>query len=205
MLSRVADSIYWMHHYIERAENVARFIDVNLHLMLDLAVGTTEQWQPLVDATGDRQVFAERYGEATRDNVVAFLTFDTENPNSIVSCLRLARDNARSVREVISSEMWEQVNRFYLMVRQAAVQQRLMDAPHDFFPKSKTPAVSLSGWPMSPCRTAKVWGQRSRLPANMGWLQWPICPAWPVRRPSRSAQRPLRCRAVRIFWRRLSA
>jgi uncharacterized alpha-E superfamily protein len=71
MLSRVADAIYWMTRYIERAENVARFIDVNLHLMLDLATGVDEQWQPLVETTGDRQVFAERYGEATCDNEVA--------------------------------------------------------------------------------------------------------------------------------------
>src|ERR671924_1479431 len=138
MLSRVAESIYWMSRYIERAENVARFIDVNLHLMLDLPAGTTEQWAPLVDTTGDEVLFQERYGEATRENVVAFLTFDTGNPNSIYSCLRAARDNARSVREVISSEMWEQVNTFYLMVREAAFSDfDVMFEPHDFFTRVK--------------------------------------------------------------------
>ena len=60
MLSRVADSIYWMSRYIERAENVARFIDVNLNLMLDLPVGSAQQWQPLVETTGDAQEFARR-------------------------------------------------------------------------------------------------------------------------------------------------
>ena len=120
MLSRVADSIYWMHRYTERAENVARFIDVNLRLLLDLPPGTTEQWQPLVDTTGDQALFREHYGQATQENVIMFLTFDTNNLNSIYSCLRMARENARSVREVISSEMWEQLNRFYLMVRNAA-------------------------------------------------------------------------------------
>ena len=64
MLSRVADSIYWMSRYIERAENVARFIDVNLNLMLDLPVGSIQQWQPLVDTTGDTEAFDERYGDA---------------------------------------------------------------------------------------------------------------------------------------------
>ena len=137
MLSRVADSIYWMNRYIERAENVARFIDVNLHLMLDLPAGTTEQWAPLVDTTGDEELFQERYGEATRDNVIAFLTFDTDNPNSIYSCLRAARENARSVREIISSEMWEQVNTLYLMVRDAAAQGRVMAEPHAFFTEVK--------------------------------------------------------------------
>ena len=62
MLSRVADSIYWLNRYIERAENVARFIDVNLQLMLDLPAGTTEQWAPLVYITGDEDLFQERYG-----------------------------------------------------------------------------------------------------------------------------------------------
>src|SRR6266571_7497522 len=137
MLSRVADSIYWMTRYIERAENVARFIDVNLQLMLDLPAGITEQWAPLVDITDDQLLFQERYGATTRQNVVAFLTFDTGNPNSIYACLRAARENARSVREVISSEMWEQVNTFYLMVRDAAAQGRVTAEPHAFFTEVK--------------------------------------------------------------------
>ena len=72
MLSRVAESMYWMSRYIERAENVARFIDVNLKLMLDLPSGSAQQWQPLVDITGDTQEFVERYGAANaaqRDRV----------------------------------------------------------------------------------------------------------------------------------------
>ena len=137
MLSRVADSIYWMNRYIERAENVARVTDVNLQLMLDLPVGTPEQWEPLVHSTGDYSIFKERYGEGTKENVVAFLTFDASNPNSIFSCLRAARENARSVRENITSEMWEQVNKFYLMVRSAASDESAMGSPHDFFSEIK--------------------------------------------------------------------
>jgi uncharacterized alpha-E superfamily protein len=124
MLARVADSIYWMSRYVERAENVARFIDVNLNLMLDLPAGSPQQWQPLVNTTGDAAEFAKRYGTATQRNVIQFLTFDQENVNSIRSCLRAARENARSVREIISSEMWEQVNQFYLMVNSADAQSR---------------------------------------------------------------------------------
>jgi uncharacterized alpha-E superfamily protein len=137
MLSRVADSIYWISRYIERAENVARFIDVNLNLMLDLPVGTSEQWAPLVHTTGDLLLFQQRCGQTTKENVEAFLTFDTDNPNSILSCLRMARENARSVREIISSEMWEQVNTFYLMVRAAASEGRIMEAPQQFFTEVK--------------------------------------------------------------------
>jgi len=138
MLSRVADSIYWMSRYIERAENVARFIDVNLNLMLDLRVGATQQWQPLVDTTGDTQAFKERYGRATRRNVISFLCFDSENPNSIVSCVRTARENARSVREVISSEMWEQINQFYLMVNSTTAKAESLTDPQEFFASVKT-------------------------------------------------------------------
>jgi uncharacterized alpha-E superfamily protein len=133
MLSRVADSLYWLSRYIERAENVARFIDVNLHLILDLPAGGSEQWKPLVITTGDDDLFAKHHTDATRENVVQFLTFERENPNSIVSCLRAARENARSVREIISSEMWEQVNIFYLMVHDSATTIRVRDSPYEFF------------------------------------------------------------------------
>ena len=116
LLSRVADSVYWMGRYIERAENVARFLDVNQNLMLDLPRGFGDQWQPIVDTTGDRAKFQELYGTPTRENVVRFLAFDARNPNSICSCVLAARENARSVRETISSEMWQQINSLYLLI-----------------------------------------------------------------------------------------
>ena len=120
LLSRVADAVYWMARYIERAENVARFLGVNLHLQLDLPMEPMHQWQPLIEASGDRDEFQQRYGVATQANVVEFMILDTANPSSICSCLRAARQNARSVRETISSEMWEQVNAMYLRMQAAA-------------------------------------------------------------------------------------
>lgn len=137
MLSRVADAVYWMSRYIERAENVARFVDVNLNLMLDLPVGSTQQWQPLVDITGDTQAFAERHGIASQPNVIQFLTFDPHNVNSICSCLRAARENARSVRELISSEMWEQLNRSYLRVTAAGGPGGHLTDPQELFESVK--------------------------------------------------------------------
>lgn len=133
MLSRVANSIYWMSRYVERAENVARFIEVNLHLMLDDATEGAKQWAPLVNTTGDHADFKARYGFATQENVIRFLAIDPENPNSIYSCVRAARENARSVREIISSEMWLQLNTFYLMIKSAAEDRRALDDPHEFF------------------------------------------------------------------------
>ena len=91
MLSRVADSVFWMARYVERAENVARFIDVNHNLTLDLGEELGDQWAPLVYTTGDHELFFQHYPTPTRDNVLQFLTFDTENPNSILSCVTRAR------------------------------------------------------------------------------------------------------------------
>ncbi len=145
MLSRVANSIYWMSRYTERAENVARFIDVNLQMMLDLPSGSGEQWQPLVIITGDDARFAARYESPTRENVIQFLVFDAENPNSIVSCLRAARENARSVRDAISPEMWEQINTCYLMVNSAALDKRIRSSPNNFFSEVKKASALFDG------------------------------------------------------------
>lgn len=133
MLSRVAESIYWMGRYFERAENVARIVDANYHMILDLPTGVGEQWEPLVVTTGDEELFEKFHDDYNRENVVNFLTFDNRNPNSILSCLRMARENARSVREWISSEMWQQVNTFYLLVKDASQQGGSIELPHDFF------------------------------------------------------------------------
>ncbi len=139
MLSRVADSIYWLNRYMERAENVARFVDVHLHLQLDAAFGVDEQWAPIIATTGDHADFAKRYDLPSRENVLRFLSFDEANPNSIASCLRAARENARAVREIISSEMWEQVNRAYLAVRDASANAAAsLDSPHEFFAAVKS-------------------------------------------------------------------
>jgi uncharacterized alpha-E superfamily protein len=137
MLSRVADSIYWMSRYVERAENVARFIEVNLQLMLDSPSGEDQQWAALVSTTGDHEAFLKKYGTATQQNVIHFLTFDAENPNAVVSCIRGARENARTIREIISSDMWLQLNKFYLMVTAAAADKTAQSDPHEFFDEVK--------------------------------------------------------------------
>src|SRR5260370_26534703 len=146
MLSRVADSIYWMSRYVERAENVARFIDVNLQLMLDSSPGQEkQQWMPLVSTTGDHTEVERRYGEGSQPNVIRFLTFDAENPNSILSCLRAARENARTVREIISSEMWLQLNKFFLMVTSAATDGEYLNSHLDFFAEVKNASHLFTG------------------------------------------------------------
>jgi uncharacterized alpha-E superfamily protein len=145
MLSRVADAIYWIFRYVERTENVARFIDVNLHLMLDMPADKSAQWMPLVTVTGDDNWFFENYDYASQENVIHFLTFDTDYHSSILSCVYMARENARSVREIISSEMWEQINRFYLMVRNASESEQVLREPHQFLKEVKTQSHLLTG------------------------------------------------------------
>ena len=105
MLSRVAEAIYWSSRYVERDENVARFIDVNMNLLLDSPIEQKSGWDSLVMITGDHDLFAKRFGKATPQAVTQFLTFDREYPNSIASSVASARENARTVRDIISREM----------------------------------------------------------------------------------------------------
>ena len=133
MLSRVAESIYWMNRYIERAENVARFIDVNLHLLLDLPEVFEGQWNALVEIGGDKEAFETRYDTADQQSVISFLVFDEENVNSIVSCVTAARENARSVREILSFETWEAINEFYLNLQRPNARDDAQRDPHEFF------------------------------------------------------------------------
>ena len=136
MLSRVAESLYWLGRYVERAENVARSIDVNLQLQLDLP-GEERPWDPVVQTAGNAGAFFRKYARATAENAQTFLTFDTENPSSIVSCVASARENARTVRENIPTELWMVVNRFHLHLSQPGAQERMRASPHDFFEEVK--------------------------------------------------------------------
>jgi uncharacterized alpha-E superfamily protein len=145
MLSRVAESVYWMARYIERAENVARFIDVNYNLTLGEGASLSNQWAPLVYITGDHEHFAELYGDATREAVLQFLAFDERNPNSIISCVSQAREAARSVRETITAPMWQQINTFFLMVTSASRQGDPLSEPNAFFDAVKLASHSLLG------------------------------------------------------------
>jgi uncharacterized alpha-E superfamily protein len=114
VLSRVVENVYWLARYLERAENTARLISVNANLLLDLPAGYAPGWLPLVDISGSRALFdaqAHRAGEA---EVVQFLMADVDNPGSIVSSLKMARENARTLRDVLPTDAWEVLNQFYL-------------------------------------------------------------------------------------------
>ena len=113
MLSRVADSLYWINRYVERAENISRFVEVSEAMALDCPPGSAEPWLPLIDANGDRELFDRMFPAGTPSDVVRFLVREPENPNAIVNCIAIARENARQIRDVITTEMWEQLNDIY--------------------------------------------------------------------------------------------
>lgn len=117
MLSRVANTIYWMNRYMERAENYARFLDVNFNLSLDLPPDVSTQWKPLAVTTGDWDLYESLYGKAEKNKIIYFLGFDEKNPNSIFNSIQNVRENARSVRPDITKEVWEQVNYLYYLVK----------------------------------------------------------------------------------------
>jgi uncharacterized alpha-E superfamily protein len=157
MLSRVADSVYWMSRYVERAENVARFIEVNFQLTLDAPTSTDQQWLPLVNTSGDHDDFAKRYGTPSQENVLKFLMTDSENPNSIHSCLRAARESARTVREIISSEMWLHLNKFYLLMNSAAADSRCLESPQDLLGEVKLASQLFNGITDSTMTHGEAW------------------------------------------------
>lgn len=137
MLSRVADTIFWMQRYRERAENIARLIDVNLYLSIDAPGDVRHQWAPIVATTGEQALFEKLYRNPSQDNVIEFLTFDERNPNSILNCLRKARDNARSVREAITSDMWHELNQLYLLVELSSLKRKKADSLFEYYDKIK--------------------------------------------------------------------
>ena len=116
MLSRVANSLYWMSRYIERAENTARLVETSLQLLLDMRnldeEHVAKQWLPIVQAAGDEEAFSKLHPKATGAAVTEFLVFQPDNPNSIVQCVNEARENARMVRDQITIELWEELNPF---------------------------------------------------------------------------------------------
>lgn len=133
MLSRVAETIYWMQRYRERAENIARLVEVNLYLSIDAPGNAQQQWQPMVSASGDDALFESLYGAATERNVIDFLTFDENNPNSIMNCLLRARENARTIREIIPSEIWHELNMVYLFMRKTAARREKIKSLFEFY------------------------------------------------------------------------
>ncbi len=140
MLSRVADHIYWMSRYIERAENLARLMQVSVELLLDgtAASGRREAdayWTPVLAATAMEGAFQLLYPTPKPGDLAHFLSLDERNPDSILSCVREARENARTVRDQISDEMWAELNALFLFIGSEKGRETFESLPQTFFEK----------------------------------------------------------------------
>ncbi|MBV9471168.1 MAG: alpha-E domain-containing protein [Abitibacteriaceae bacterium] len=139
MLSRVAESLFWMARYYERAENTARLMDVNINMMLDMGeymqeVGSSAPyWNPIIRITSPFDDFRARFPKTTQESAIEWLTWCEDNPNSILVCIGRARENARAMRDAISSEMWEQINTTYLQLKDTDHSQIWREGAHSFF------------------------------------------------------------------------
>ena len=149
MLSRVAHSLYWMARYTERAENIARIVDVNLQLLLDMRnldeKRQIEYWLPIVQATGEEQEFFKLHPQATGHAVTEFLVFQPENANSIYQCISSARENARMVRDQLTMELWEELNRIYLFLHSPQARKVWSRSPSEFFQEVKSASLLVIG------------------------------------------------------------
>ncbi len=162
MLSRVANLIYWIARQLERAENTARIVEVNAQLVLDLQsrqdADDPRAWEPLVFVTGSDEQFHELYGKTVSErSVIEFMLFDKRNSSSVLSCVAMARENARCIRDQLSAELWETLNTFYL---------RLKD--DDFTRYAQLGAADYLAW--IKCQTQLFHGVAdAMLPRTDGW------------------------------------
>ncbi len=143
MLSRVADSLYWTSRYLERAEHTSRLIDIGLNLMLDQSAAAVERrWGRLLDGV---HAPPRLTGSSDAYRITEAMTFDISNETSIVACIANARENLRQVREQISSEMWEQLNRLFLQVKETRLDDIWNVTTHEFFRSVKEGAHLFQG------------------------------------------------------------
>jgi len=117
MLARVGESLYWMARYLERAEDTARLINATTMLLMDMPRGGSFGWEGLLKVVGLDEAFHKHYDEASETAVMSFLIQDERNPSSIFACVRHARENTRTFREVLPRESWEWVNELYLYAK----------------------------------------------------------------------------------------
>lgn len=133
MLSRAADNLYWMMRYVERAENMARILDVAHRMAMLGAEDGMNQWDAALIIAGCDKSFALRGGPASARAVIEFLAFEQENPSSITACLKAARENARAMRAQITNEAWESINAAWLEMRTLTLAKIEDRGPSAFF------------------------------------------------------------------------
>lgn len=145
MLSRVAENIYWLARYVERAENTARLINVNTNLMLDLPKIARPGWEPIIDILGAKAGNSESLEDTDERSVLRYLISDNLNPSSIISSLILARENGRTIRDIIPREAWEAVNDLYMFAKGQAQKGISKRGRYEYLKGVITGAQTLTG------------------------------------------------------------
>ncbi len=150
MLSRVAENLYWMGRYVERAESIARLLDAAFYLELDAAGFAREEdgsgpVEGVLTILGCRADFEAEHADSDRDVMLRYLTFERKNPRSIVTMIGRARENARGTQEAISAEVWSELNRIYLYLGGPKAQRRFASSPSAFFSAIKKSCILWSG------------------------------------------------------------
>jgi len=163
MLSRTADSLYWLARYVERAEYLARTIEATMRLTsLPVAYsGTTNEWQSAIATAGMEDEFAERYDEANEVNVIEFIAFSPDNPSSIRNCIEIARHNARGVRTALTTAMWDTLNSAWLDMRQWTSPARTRNDISNFLRFVQETSLRFDGSPIVRCCAAMPIGSHA--------------------------------------------
>jgi uncharacterized alpha-E superfamily protein len=145
MLRRIAGNLFWLGRYIERVEWRARLLDVNYRLLVENPAEATDEWWPLLAVTGEWDLFAEHYAAYDERSILAFFTFDPHNRSSIASCIEYARENCRTVRNRISSELWLEINTLHLEAKRWTSERMLSQGVVAFFAELRERFYRISG------------------------------------------------------------
>lgn len=144
MLSRVANNIYWMQRYRERAENIARILEVQ-HILSSDVPEEEMHWEALLHTFNASELFRENYSKMNRENIIDFITFNRNNPGSLISSVEKSRETARMIREIITTEMWQELNTIYLYIQKESVSQTRLKDPYFFFNRVKRQCQLFTG------------------------------------------------------------
>lgn len=146
VLNRNAEALFWVGRYVERAENHARLIDVHYHIQQEADFQHKEhKWARLIDALGARASYEQQFEAFTEKDVLSFITLDRGNTNSLFSCISQARNNLRTLREKLPSELWDTLNAFYLWLGEKQVDDIIKDSPNAFYRQIKERTAMFQG------------------------------------------------------------
>ncbi len=147
MLSRTAENLYWIGRYLERAETHARLLEVGARnsLLPNIGGGYRNEWESVLEASGTREAFAEKYGDAVQRNIESHMFFDNDNPSSVASCITAARENARIVRTAITGQVWDALNTAFQDIRSMQRTERSQQPLSDLIDWTRSTVAQVRG------------------------------------------------------------